>query len=76
LLDLHVLKRHHRELLNFLSCQVSDRDIAADSAQECFVRVLHMRALLYRTARNLVIDQHPVATVPRPFETNSPCPST
>jgi RNA polymerase sigma factor (sigma-70 family) len=67
-LGLHVLERYHRELLNFLSRQVRDRDTAADLAQESFVRVLaaqasgqavlDMRALLYRTARNLVIDQH------------------
>lgn len=63
-----MLERYHRELLNFLSRQVGDRDTAADLAQESFVRVLttqssgqvllDMRALLYRTARNLVIDQH------------------
>ena len=63
-----MLERYHRELLNFLSRQVHDRDTAADLAQESFVRVLtaqsagqavlDMRALLYRTARNLVIDQH------------------
>lgn len=63
-----VLERYHRELLNFLTRQVRDRDTAADLAQESFVRalavqssgqaVLDMRALLYRTARNLVIDQH------------------
>jgi len=63
-----VLERYHRELLNFLSRQVSDRDTAADLVQESYVRVLsaqsggqavtNMRALLYRTARNLVIDQH------------------
>ena len=63
-----MLERYHRELLNFLTRQVSDRDTAADLAQESFVRVLSvqstgqavldMRALLYRTARNLVIDRH------------------
>lgn len=63
-----MLERYHRELLNFLLRQVNDRDTAADLAQETFVRVLaaqssgravlDMRALLYRTARNLVIDQH------------------
>lgn len=63
-----MLKRYHRELLNFLNRQVNDRHMAADLAQECFVRVLSVqssgqavldaRALLYRTARNLVIDQH------------------
>ncbi len=63
-----MLERYHRELLNFLSRQVNDRDTAADLAQESYVRVLaaqssglavlDMRALLYRIARNLVIDQH------------------
>lgn len=66
--DLPVLERYHRELLNFLIRQVPDRDTAADLAQESYVRVLSaqssgravldMRALLYRVARNLVVDQH------------------
>jgi RNA polymerase sigma factor (sigma-70 family) len=70
-----VLERYHRELLNFLTRQVRDRDTAADLAQESYVRVLSaqssgqavldMRALLYRTARNLVIDQHRRAAVRR-----------
>jgi RNA polymerase sigma factor (sigma-70 family) len=64
----YVLERYHRELLNFLSRQVRDRDTAADLVQESFLRVLSaqssgqavldMRALLYRVARNLVVDQH------------------
>jgi RNA polymerase sigma-70 factor (ECF subfamily) len=63
-----MIEHYHRELLNFLYRQVPDRDTAADLTQESFVRVLSaqssgravldMRALLYRTARNLVIDQH------------------
>jgi RNA polymerase sigma factor (sigma-70 family) len=63
-----VLERYHRELLNFLNRQVNDCHTAAELAQESFVRVLGLqstgqavldvRALLYRTARNLVIDQH------------------
>lgn len=62
-----VLERYYRELLNFLARTVRDRDAAADLAQESFARVLALResgkaitdarALLYRTARNLVIDQ-------------------
>jgi RNA polymerase sigma factor (sigma-70 family) len=68
-----MLERYHRELLNFLHRQVNDRDTAADLAQESYVRVLaaqsagqavlNMRALLYRTARNLVIDQYRRAEV-------------
>lgn len=63
-----VLERYYRELLNFLSRTVNDRDAAADLAQESYARVLALRqsgetisnarALLYRTARNLVIDRH------------------
>lgn len=70
-----MLESYHRELLNFLIRQVSDRDIAADLAQESFVRVLNVqssgqavldvRALLFRTARNLVIDRHRRAEVRR-----------
>jgi len=63
-----LLERYYRELLNFLHRQVSDRDTAADLAQESYARVLAVqhagrdvldgRALLYRTARNLLVDQH------------------
>lgn len=63
-----MLERFHRELLNFLARQVSDRDTAADLAQESYARVLAVqrggqavsdpRALLFHTARNLVVDQH------------------
>lgn len=63
-----MLERFYRELLNFLNRQVQDRDTAADLAQESYARVLaaqqagqpvlDARALLYRTARNLVTDQH------------------
>lgn len=68
-----VLERYYRELLNFLSRCVRDRDAAADLTQESYARVLAAqqagqsvrdpRALLYRTARNLVIDQHRRADV-------------
>lgn len=63
-----MLERFYRELLNFLHRQVNDRDTAADLAQESYARVLaaqhagqpvlDARALLYRTARNLLTDQH------------------
>ncbi len=68
-----MLERYYRELLGFLSRAVKDRDTAADLAQESYARVLAAqqagrpvrdpRALLYRTARNLVIDQHRRADV-------------
>nr|WP_315230875.1 sigma-70 family RNA polymerase sigma factor [uncultured Albidiferax sp.] len=58
--------RYYRELLNFLVRQVADRATAADLTQESYARVYaaqasgssiqEPRALLYRTARNLVID--------------------
>lgn len=63
-----MLERYHRELLSFLTRQVNDRELAADLTQESFLRVLtaqgnglailDLRALLYRTARNLLVDQH------------------
>lgn len=63
-----MVARYYRELLNFLSRSVKDRDTAADLAQESFARIyaaeqagqaIHdPRALLYRTARNLVTDHH------------------
>ncbi|QEI09131.1 sigma-70 family RNA polymerase sigma factor [Pigmentiphaga aceris] len=63
-----MVARYYRELLRFLQGMVKDRDTAADLAQESYARVLAVersgekitepRALLYRTARNLVIDGH------------------
>lgn len=63
-----VVARYYRELLNFLARATSDPDTAADLAHESYARVLaaqrtgqeirHPRGLLYRTARNLVIDAH------------------
>jgi RNA polymerase sigma factor (sigma-70 family) len=63
-----MLERFYRELLNFLHRQVNDRHTAADLAQESYARVLAAqhagqsvldpRALLYRTAKNLITDQH------------------
>ena len=68
-----MFERYYRELLGFLSRAVKDRDTAADLAQESYLRVLaaqqagrpvkNPRALLYGTARNLVIDQHRRAAV-------------
>lgn len=63
-----MLTRYYRELLNFLTGKVADRATAADLAQESYARVLaaesggskaaDTRALLYQTARNLVIDHY------------------
>ncbi|HVR51301.1 MAG TPA: sigma-70 family RNA polymerase sigma factor [Pseudorhodoferax sp.] len=63
-----MFERYYRELLNFLARKVGDREVAADLAQESYARVLAAqqagppprdpRAFLYRTARNLVVDQH------------------
>jgi len=68
LADTPVVARYYRELLRFLQGMVKDRETAADLAQESYARVLAVersgetiaepRALLYRTARNLVIDGH------------------
>lgn len=63
-----MVARYYRELLNHLTRTIKDRDGAADIVQEAYVRVLALqqsgqvvsqpRALLYHTARNLVIDRH------------------
>ncbi|HSI56775.1 MAG TPA: sigma-70 family RNA polymerase sigma factor [Ideonella sp.] len=62
-----MVARYYRELLSFLSRKVSDRATAADLVQESYARVYaaqqagqairEPRALLYKTARHLVIDQ-------------------
>ena len=59
---------YYRELLNFCAKNLKDRDAAADLVQEVYARflavgrsgetVLDPRALLYRTARNLLTDHH------------------
>ncbi len=67
----YVVAHYYRELLHFLTRSVKDRDTAADLAQESFARIYAAeqagqagqairdpRALLYRTARNLVTDHH------------------
>ena len=61
-----MIERYYRELLNFLARKVADRGTAADLTQESYARLYaaqasgsvigNPRALLYQTARNLVID--------------------
>ncbi|QPF72398.1 sigma-70 family RNA polymerase sigma factor [Roseateles sp. DAIF2] len=63
-----MFERYYKELLNFCSRSLRDREAAADLVQESYARVLALqqsgrtveepRALLYRTARNLQIDQY------------------
>lgn len=63
-----MLERYYRELLNFCNRAIRNSDAAADAVQETYARVLSAqrddrdvtepRALLYRTARNLITDQH------------------
>lgn len=63
-----VFVHYYRELLNFCLRQVRDRDAAADIVQESYARVLAMeqarapiaepRALLYQTARHVMVDQY------------------
>jgi RNA polymerase sigma-70 factor (ECF subfamily) len=68
-----MFERYYREILSFLSGKVADRAMAADLAQESYARayaaqgtgddVNNPRAMLYRIARNLVIDHHRHAEV-------------
>ncbi|WP_287919348.1 RNA polymerase sigma factor [Comamonas sp.] len=63
-----MFEHYYRELLSFLSRKVRDRDMAADLTQESFARVYaaersgsdiqNPRALLYQTARNLLVDSY------------------
>ena len=59
-----VIARYYQELLNFCWRSLRNREAALDLVQESYARVLgeaavrEPRALLYRTARNLMIDQH------------------
>lgn len=66
---------YYKELLNFCARVLKDRDAAADLVQEAYVRFLgarhsggaiaNPRALLFRTTRNLLVDQHRRAEVRR-----------
>lgn len=63
-----MFERYYRELLNFCARMVKDRDVAADVTQESYARVLALqrdqvsinepRALLYQTARHVMVDRH------------------
>ncbi|EJN07753.1 RNA polymerase sigma factor, sigma-70 family [Herbaspirillum sp. YR522] len=63
-----MFEHYYREILRFLSGRIADRSTAADLAQESYVRVYAAqtagtsiddpRALLYRIARNLLVDHH------------------
>lgn len=63
-----MFERYYRELLNFCSRMVKDRDAAADVVQESYARVLAIqrsntpitepRALLYQTARHVMVDRY------------------
>lgn len=64
---------YYKELLNFCAKRLKDRDAAADLVQDVYTRFLAAersgeviaapRALLYRTARNLLTDLHRRAEV-------------
>lgn len=64
---------YYQELLNFCARNLKDRHAAADLVQEAYMRFLvaqqsgtaitDSRALLFRTMRNLLIDQHRRAAV-------------
>lgn len=63
-----MFEHYLRELQNYLTGKLGDRDAASDLAQECYLRGLAMqekgetvsdaRALLYRIANNLLIDRY------------------
>ncbi|ROR20739.1 RNA polymerase sigma-70 factor (ECF subfamily) [Comamonas sp. BIGb0124] len=63
-----MIERYYRELLSHFSRRTRSAENAADIVQEAYSRVIAVqqsgsaiaepRALLYRTARNILIDQH------------------
>lgn len=63
-----MIERYYRELLGYFSRRASSSEQAADIVQEAYSRVIAVqqsgsaiaepRAMLYRTARNILIDQH------------------
>ncbi len=63
-----VLEHYYRELLHYFYRMTGGKDTAADIVQETYARVLSAqksgtvitqpRAMLYRTAKNVLIDQH------------------
>jgi RNA polymerase sigma-70 factor (ECF subfamily) len=75
-----VLAHYYQELLNYFARAVRSRDRASDLVHEAYTRVLALeqsgqvveqpRALLYRTARNLLIDQHRRQAVRAPHTAN------
>lgn len=68
-----MVARYYKELLNFCSRQIRDRDAAADLVQESYARLLAVeqagqsiaqpRALLHQIARRLMVDRHRRAAV-------------
>jgi RNA polymerase sigma factor (sigma-70 family) len=68
-----VVERYYNELWGFLRGQLHDGDAAGDLAQEAYARALgaqaagrearDFRSLLYRVARNLLVDRHRRAKV-------------
>jgi RNA polymerase sigma-70 factor (ECF subfamily) len=62
-----MLENYYRELVCFLNAKLGNRQVAEDVVHDAYVRVLERssdtpieqpRAFLYRTALNLVIDDH------------------
>lgn len=62
-----MLENYYRELVCFLNARLGNRQVAEDVVHDAYVRVLERssevpieqpRAFLYRTALNLVIDDH------------------
>ena len=84
------LTSHYEELLRFLRRKLGNSELAADVAQETFLRLVrieqsttphNVRAYLFRAASNLLIDtfrrnSRVAAYLTSPFETDNNTPSS
>jgi RNA polymerase sigma factor (sigma-70 family) len=63
----HLFREHNDSLVRFIAAKVGSHQVARDIAQQAYVRLLqldkretisYLRAFLFRTAANLVIDRY------------------
>jgi RNA polymerase sigma factor (sigma-70 family) len=81
----HLFREHNDSLVRFIAAKVGSRQIARDIAQQAYVQLLqldkpetisYLRAFLFKTAANLVVDRFRKSGRARAFEllTNAELP--